>query len=151
MRICSMQRSNFVSAISSLLLLLLRLRRRELVVVWLVRNAATDLLPRRLGLKVTVGLRELNRLVDDTLLFLVPTQFCVARKREVLAKWVTLKPVVGENAAQVGVTDKENSVHVPSFALEPVRTAEDTCHTRHRRHFIRVRLDADARVVAQTE
>jgi hypothetical protein len=62
------------------------------------RLAVADHLPRTRRLKVAEGLRKLQRLVYDALVFLRVADFGVPREREVLAQRVALKTIVGKDA-----------------------------------------------------
>ena len=63
------------------------------------RLAVADHLPWTRRLKVTEGLRKLQRLVNDALVFLRVADFGVAGEREVFAQRVAFEAVIGKNAA----------------------------------------------------
>src|SRR5476649_610498 len=70
-------------------------------------------------------LRELHRLVDHTLLHIVPAQLDEAGQREVLAQRMALEAVVGEDAAEVGMISEPHAVEIVGLALEPRRGTPD--------------------------
>lgn len=131
------------------LLLLLRLRRRQLEGLGRAVLAGTDGLPSgRTALEVAEGLGELEGLCDDTLLLLVVSDLGVAGEGEVLAERVTLEAVVGHDAAQVGVAGEEDAKKIVGFALVPVGAVKEGRDGRNGRRLVGVGLDADAGVVA---
>src|SRR5579864_2988828 len=48
-------------------------------------------------------LGELHRLVDHALLHVIPAHFDETSQREVLAQWMALEAVVGEDAPEIGM------------------------------------------------
>lgn len=79
------------------------------------------------------------------------TDLHIAGQREVAPLRMALETVVGQNASQIRVVGEENAVHVPDLTLVPVGRLEDVVHRVDGRQFVRVRFDADARVVAQRQ
>ena len=68
---------------------------------------------------------DADGLIDDTLLLGVVLHFHVAAEWEVLAERMPDETVVGQDAAQVGVTAEQNPEQVERLALEPVRARPD--------------------------
>ena len=68
-----------------------------------------------------------------------------------LSQGVTLKAIVGEDAAQVGVALEVHAIHVPHLALVPVGSAEHRARAVHRRQLVCVRAHPDAGVVSEGE
>eukprot|EP00968_Pinguiococcus_pyrenoidosus_P004545 scaffold301_cov243-Pinguiococcus_pyrenoidosus.AAC.50 len=91
-------------------------------------------------------LRELERLVDHSLLLVVVAHFRVPAEREILSQRVPLEPVVGQDAPKVRVVQEEDAEHVVDFALPPVGIVVHAASAVNRRHFVRVRLDAQPTV-----
>ena len=52
---------------------------------------------------------------------------------------------------QVGVAGEKDTVHVPDLAFIPIRPVEQTGRCGHGRHFVRIRLDPDPRLVRNRE
>ncbi len=130
------------------LLLLLRLRRRKFEGFRLAVISFANLLPNTgATLKVTEGLRKLQRLRDNALLFLIISNLGVASEREILAKRVAFETVVGHDSAEIGVAGKVDAVQVVDFALVPVGAVKETSDTRDSRSLVGIGLDSDARVV----
>lgn len=130
----------------------LGLGRRQLEALGRLVQAAADGLPRGgPALEVPEGLRELEGLGDDPLLLLVVADLGVTREGEVLAERVALEAVVGHDAAEVRVVDEEDAEEVVDLALEPVGALVEGHERLDGRRLVGVRLDADARVVADGE
>jgi len=109
----------------------------------------TNLLPSRATtFKVTEGLSQLKRLDNNTLLLLVVTDLGVTSEREVLAERVAIETVVGHDAAEIGVSNKEDTEQVVDFTLVPVGTVVETANRRDGSGLVGVGLDADTGVVA---
>lgn len=68
-------------------------------------------------------------------------------EREILAHRVTLEPIVGEDAPQIGVPAKVDAVHVPHFALVPVRSVVDTDGRGNRGDLVGIGLDPNPRLM----
>ena len=94
-------------------------------------------------------LGELHRLVDNALLDLIVAAFDEAGQREVLAQRMAFEPVIGEDAAEIGVVGEQDAIQIPGLALEPVGRAEHRGDRRHRREFVGRNLHANAHVVAE--
>ena len=87
----------------------------------------TNLLPgRATALKVAEGLSQLKRLDHNTLLFLVVTNLGVTSEREVLAERVAVETVVGHDAAQIRVSNEEDTEQIVDLTLVPVGTVVQT-------------------------
>src|SRR5262249_17343659 len=96
-------------------------------------------------------LRELDGLVDDALFLVVVAHLDVAREREVLAQWVTLEAVVGENATQIRMPRKQDAVHVVGLPLVPIGGWEQVDHAWHGCVRVRLALDPQPLVLARGE
>src|ERR1041384_7313648 len=107
--------------------------------------------PRAQEVETAELLRQPHRLVDDTLLQVVPAQLDEAGQRKILAQRMTLETVVGEDAAQVGMVGEPHAIEVVGLALEPAGRAEQGRGRRHRRGLVSRDLDADALVVLEAE
>lgn len=103
------------------------------------------------ALKVTERLGELQGLDDNALLLLVIAQLGVTSQGEILAQRVAIEAVVGHDAAQIRVSGEEDTEHVVDLTLVPQSTLKETGHTGDGGSLIRIGLDTDARVVADTE
>ena len=87
----------------------------------------TNLLPSRATtFKVTEGLSQLEGLNNNTLLLLVVTDLGVTSKREVLAERVAVETVVGHDAAQIRVSNEEDTEQIVDLTLVPVGTVVQT-------------------------
>lgn len=64
---------------------------------------------------------------------------------------MTIKTVVGHNPAQIRVSSEEHTIHIIHLTLVPQRTLIQARHTGYGGRLVRVGLDADPRVVADTE
>jgi hypothetical protein len=105
----------------------------------------------RAALKVTEGLGELEGLNNDALLLLVVAQLSITSQGEVLAQWVAIEAVIGHDTTQIRVAGEEHTEHVVNLTLVPQSTLEETSHTGHRGGLVRVGLDTNTGVVANTE
>lgn len=56
-----------------------------------------------------------------------------------------------KGSSQIGMTGKEDSVHVPDLALVPVGTVKQATGRGHRADFIRVCFDSDAGLMCDRE
>ena len=70
-------------------------------------------LPRRQEIEAAEFLLQLDRLVDDALLLLVVAQLDIAGQREILAQRMPVKPVIGQDAAQIGMVAEIDAVTGP--------------------------------------
>lgn len=102
-------------------------------------------------LEVTECLGELQWLDDDALLLLVVAQLGVTSQGEILAQRVTIETVVSHDTAQIRVSGEEDTEHVVDFTLVPQGTLKEAGDTGDGGSLVRVGLDTDARVVADTE
>src|SRR5665213_2154439 len=129
-------------------LTLFQLRRR-----WLSRRPAGPgpPFPRRQEVEAAEFLLQFDRLVDDALLVLVVAQFDIAGEREVLAQRVPVEPVIGQDAAQVGMVAETDAVKVPCLALPPAGGAEYADRGWHGLLLVGLQLHADAQIVAHAE
>ena len=84
-------------------------------------------------------------------MLLAVAQLDIAGQREILAERVSLKAVVGEDAAQVGVAVENDAKAVPHLALEPTGDGVQARQRRHRQHVVGVELDPDAPVLGQRQ
>lgn len=115
-------------------------------------GTAADLFPRRAtSLKVTECLCKLERLVHNALLLLVVTDLSVAGQWEVLTERMAIKSIIGQHTAEIGMTGEEDAEHVVHFTFVPKSAVEEAGHTRDGLCLVAVCLDADTRVVADTE
>ena len=73
-----------------------------------------------------IFLHQLNRLVDHALQLVVVAELDEAGQRKVLAQRMTLKAVIGEDAAKIGVAGEQDAVEIEGLALEPVGAGEKT-------------------------
>lgn len=73
------------------------------------------------------------------------------RPRAHLPQRMTLKSIICHDSSQIRVTEEENTEQIPNLSLVPIGGSENTSGTGNRGHFIRVRLDSDARVELDTE
>jgi hypothetical protein len=64
---------------------------------------------------------------------------------------VSIETVVRHDPPQIRVSDEENTEQVVDLALVPVGTIVEIAQTGHRGRLVRVRLDPQARVVADAE
>lgn len=64
---------------------------------------------------------------------------------------MTLESIIGQDATEIGVSSKEDSVHVPSLTLEPVDRVEETGQRGDGRDLVGVGLDTNAAVEADRE
>jgi hypothetical protein len=71
---------------------------------------------------------DADRLVDHTLLLRVVAHLDLPDQREVLAERVADEAVVGQDAAQVGMTVEQDAEEVEGLTLEPVGARPDTDH-----------------------
>src|SRR5262245_18751206 len=107
--------------------------------------------PGALEVEGTELLRELDGFIDDALRLVVIAHLDVAREREVLAQWVTLKAVVGEDATQIRVAGKQDAVHVVGLPLVPIGGREQVDHAWHGCVYVRLALDPKALILARRE
>ena len=107
--------------------------------------------PRHQEVEVAEVLRQLDRLIDDALLGLGIAQLDIAGLREVLAQRIALEPIVGEDAAKVGIAGESHAVHVEHLALEPAGDRPQPGHARHRRILVGRDLEADAVVLGHRQ
>ena len=109
----------------------------------------TNLLPSRATtFKVTEGLSQLERLNNNTLLLLVVTDLGVNSKGEVLAERVAVETVVSHDAAEIGVSNEEDTEQVVNLTLVPVGTVVEAAKRRDGSSLVGVGLDANTGVVA---
>src|SRR5262249_24636649 len=94
-------------------------------------------------------LRELDRLIDDPLLLVVVAHLDIAREREILAQWVTLEAVVGQDATQIRVTGEQDAEHVVGLPLVPIGGREQVNHAWHGCFRVRLALDPKALILAR--
>lgn len=97
--------------------------------------------------EVSEGLRKLQRLHDNPLLLLVVSDFGVPSQGEILPQWVPIEAVISHDPSQIWMVDEEDAEQIVHLALVPVGAVVKRREAGHRRGFVRVRLDADARVV----
>src|ERR1035437_6517291 len=71
-----------------------------------------------------------DRLIDHALLLGVITHLDMARNREILAKRMADKTVVGQNATQIGMAFEHDTKQIESFALKPVGRAPELAQRR---------------------
>lgn len=64
---------------------------------------------------------------------------------------MSFKAIIGENAPQVGMVGKENSIHVPDFPLVPICSLENFVGRINWCQFICIGFDSDARIVTKRE
>jgi hypothetical protein len=135
-----------------LLLLLLGLRRRQLMGVGLPVNTGTNLLPSAgSSLKVTEGLGELQGFRDDAFLLLVVPDLGVTGQGEVLAEGVALEAVVGHDTAEIRVAGEEDAEEIVDLSLVPVGSVEEADDAGDGGDLVGVGLDADPGVVADAQ
>lgn len=104
-----------------------------------------------LTVEVSEGLCKFEWFMHDPLLLVVPSDFFVPSQREVFAQRVSLKSVVGQEAAQVRVSTEEYAVQIVRFALVPVCALVDLRNRGDGCRFRCVRLDSDTGVVSDGE
>lgn len=109
-----------------------------------------ELFPRRVQLKASELLRQLQWLDDDAFLLVVVAHFHIATEREVFAERMSFESVIGEDPSQVGMVGEENAIHVPYLPLIPVGRFEHIVARFDRRELICVCLDAYPRIVSET-
>ena len=80
--------------------------------------------PRAKEIKIAEFLNQMHRLVNDAALRVIITNLDMAGQREILAKRMPLKTIIGQKAAQIRMAGKENAEHVPNFAFSPIRRHE---------------------------
>lgn len=96
-------------------------------------------------------MRQLERLHHNPFLLLIVSDLRVSRQRKVLAQRVAVEAIIGQNTPQIRVVDKEDAEQIVHFALVPVGAIVQARDRGHRSSLVGVRLDADARVVADRE
>lgn len=115
-------------------------------------GTAANLFPGRASsLEVTECLRKLKRLVHDALLLLIVSNLGVTGQWEVLAKRMAVESIIGQHTAEIGMAGEEDTKHVVHFTFVPESAVEEAGHTGYGLCLVAVRLDADTRVVADTE
>src|SRR5262245_18207426 len=97
------------------------------------REITCGAFPRAKKMEIAKFLLQFHRLIDDALGFLAITHLDKAGEREILAQGMALNAVIGEDAAQVGMTGEQDAVEVESLALIPVRRGEHPDRRGHRR------------------
>lgn len=102
-------------------------------------------------LEVSESLSQLERLDDNSLLLLVVSNLSVSSQREILSQRVAVKAIVGHDSPQIGVTAEEDTKQIPNFSLVPVGAIVEGCDRGNGGDLVSVRLNADARVVADGE
>lgn len=103
------------------------------------------------ALEVAECLSKLEGLDDNALLLLIVSQLGVTRQGEIFAQWVAIKTVIGHDATEIRVTREKDTEHIVDLTLVPQGTLKQTSHTGYWGRLVRIRLDADARVVPHTE
>src|SRR6266567_7436935 len=102
--------------------------------------------PRREEIEIPEFLRQPHRVVDHALEFVVPTHFDEAGQRKILAQWMALETVVGQQPPQVRMAREQHAVEIIDLALEPVGPAIDGDDRGHRRRLVGLHFDPDALV-----
>src|ERR1017187_1841745 len=74
-----------------------------------------------------------NRLIDHALLIGVVTHFNVTDHGEIFPERITDEAVVSQDAAQVGMIFKHDSIEVERLTLKPVSPRPDINNSRHHR------------------
>jgi hypothetical protein len=110
-----------------------------------------ELLPWAGEVELPELLGELHGLHHHALHLVVIADLHVAGEGEVAALRVALKAVVGEDAAEVGFVGEEDAVHVPNLTLVPVGRTVNFHRGLDGAQLVGVRLDADARVIAERQ
>ena len=118
---------------------------------FLVAGQRYDTLPRGFKVEAPVFLAEPHRLVDDALLILVVANLDKASQREILAQRMTLKPVIGQDTAQIGLPGKHDPEQVVALALPPRRRSPQAMHRRHRCRLVGHHNDSNPVVSADRE
>ena len=80
--------------------------------------------PRGAQVKLSVVLRQLNGLDHHTSLFLIVSNFGVARQGEIFAHGVTLETVVGQDATKIRMIGEIDSIHVPNLGMNRLQAAK---------------------------
>jgi len=111
----------------------------------------TNLFPRRQRLEVSKSLCHLQRFVDDSLSLFVVPKFGVSGQGEVLAKWMTLKSVVGQYPAEIWMVFEKDTEKIPSFSLIPICSSEQGRSTGDIVCLPRIRLDSNPPRVFNTQ
>ena len=94
--------------------------------------------------EASILLHQLNRLVDDPLQLVVVAELNEAGQWKVLAQRMTLKAVIGEDSAKVGVAGEQDAVKIECLALKPVGAREKTHKARYRVRLVGLDAHADA-------
>src|SRR5205823_10579638 len=103
--------------------------------------------PGRKKIEVTPLLHQLYRLVDHPLLQLIPAYLDVTGQRKILAQRKTLKPIIGEYSPQIGMSGKQDAVHIEGFPLEPIGRQKNRDGGWHSRGFAGFDFDPDTPVL----
>src|SRR5262245_52764251 len=117
----------------------------------IARKHIVHSLPGALEVEGTELLRELDGFIDDALRLVVIAHLDIAREREVLAHWVTLEAVVGEDATQIRVAGEQDAIHVVGLPLIPIGRRKQVNHAWHGRVRVRLALDPKALILARGE
>src|SRR3546814_7015440 len=79
--------------------------------LFVARQRAGQSLPRAEKIEAAIFLREPDRLIDDSALFVVVAHLDVTRHREILAHRMAFEAVIGENPPQVRMVRKRSEEH----------------------------------------
>src|SRR5580704_11122883 len=77
-------------------------------------------LPWRQEIEIAELLGQVHRVVDHSLLLVVPAHLDKAGEREILAQRMAFEAVIGEQPAHVRVAGEHHAIEIVDFALEPV-------------------------------
>jgi hypothetical protein len=119
--------------------------------LFIARQHVVGAFPRAQEIERAEFLHQLDRFVDHFLLLVVVAHFNKAGDGEVLAQRMTVKAIIGQDAAQVRVAGEQDAVQVEGFALEPVGGRKHVDRARHRRVFVGHHLHADAGVLVRAQ
>src|ERR1700688_4880485 len=110
------------------------------------RQRIVRALPGREKIEFAEFLIETDGFVEHPLLLIVVAYLDEAGEREILAQWVPLEAVVGQQPPHVRMAGEDHAVEIVAFALEPVGTGKHLDDRRHLGRLIGCRAQADARV-----
>ena len=120
--------------------------------IWLTVNTSSNLLPSTAStLKVSERLGKLKWLNHNAFLLLVISDLSVSRQWEVLSQRVSIKSVVGHDAAKIWVSNEEDTEQIVDLTLVPVGTVVESCDRWDWLGLVRVGLDSYPGVVAHRE
>lgn len=77
------------------------------------------------------------------------THLNVSGKWKVATLWMSLETVIGQDATQIGMIGKENTIHIPNLSLIPVGSFVDFITRVDGSELVGVSLHSDSRVVTK--